>query len=268
MGIGFAGTYMPGLRMVSERFPSTERGRAVGIYVGAFTLGAAISLFLTGMINSLFSWRWAFFITSLGPIAGGMIALFKLGEVVRTKAEEETRIPLTEVLRNRPALMMIGGYVAHMWEMFGMRGWMVAFLTACLLTAHYDLEKAVSLSAVIAGTVTLAGALSNALGGTPLRSIRKGQYDHRRDAWKRIPFPADRMDDRLSHCPDHTAFASLRVYGDGRVFRSFNRSDRTGPDPEDWGGPWLCNPSWDGQRPHSHPLSSDMYWISPIQQTR
>ena len=47
-----------------------------------------------------------------------------------------------------------------------MRGWMVAFLTACLLTAHYDLEKAVSLSAVIAGTVTLAGALSNALGGT------------------------------------------------------------------------------------------------------
>jgi MFS family permease len=166
MGIGFAGTYMPGLRMVAERFPSRERGRAVGIYVGAFTLGAAISLFLTGMINSLFSWRWAFLITSLGPIAGGMIALFKLGEVVRTKAEEETRIPFTEVLRNRPALMMIGGYAAHMWEMFGMRGWIVAFLTACLLTAHYDLEKAVSLSAVIAGAVTLVGALSNALGGS------------------------------------------------------------------------------------------------------
>src|SRR4030065_2727185 len=118
------------------------------------------------MINSLFSWRWAFLITSLGAIGGGAIALFKLGEVVRTKAEEETRIPLTEVLRNRPALMMIGGYAAHMWEMFGMRGWMVAFLTACLLTAHYDLEKAVSLSAVIAGTVTLAGVLPNAPGGT------------------------------------------------------------------------------------------------------
>lgn len=166
MGIGFAGTYMPGLRMVSERFPSRERGRAVGIYVGAFTLGAAISLFLTGILNSLFSWRWAFLITSLGPIAGGMIALFKLGEVEKTKAEEEARIPLSEVLRNRPALMMIGGYTAHMWEMFGMRGWIVAFLTACLLTAHYDLEKAVSLSAIIAGMVTLAGALSNALGGT------------------------------------------------------------------------------------------------------
>src|SRR4030065_2819374 len=117
------------------------------------------------MINSLFSWRWAFLITSLGPIAGGMIALFKLGEVVRTKAEEETRIPLTEVLRNRPALMMIGGYEAHMWEMFGVRGWVVAFLTACLLAAHYDLEKAVSLSPVIAGVVTLAGGPSHATRG-------------------------------------------------------------------------------------------------------
>ncbi len=166
MGIGFAGTYMPGLRMVSERFDSRERGRAVGIYVGAFTLGASISLFLTGMLNSLFSWRWAFLITSLGPIAGGIIAFFRLGEGGKTKTEKEARTPLREVLKNRPALKMIGGYAAHMWEMFGMRGWIVAFLTACLLTAHYDLDKAVSLSAAIAGVVTLAGAFSNTLGGT------------------------------------------------------------------------------------------------------
>ncbi len=167
MGIGFAGTYMPGLRIVSERFPPRERGRAVGIYVGAFSLGAAISLFLTGLMSSLFSWRWAFFITSLGPIAGGIIALFKLDGAVKPKEEdEEVRIPFKEVLKNRPAMMMIGGYAAHMWEMFGMRGWIVAFLTACLLTAHYDLERAVSLSAVIAGAMTLAGAISNTLGGT------------------------------------------------------------------------------------------------------
>jgi MFS family permease len=166
MGIGFAGTYMPGLRMVSERFLPQERGRAVGIYVGAFTLGAAISLFFTGILHSLIRWRWAFFITSLGPIAGGMIALVKLNGVAKTKAEEESKIPLMEVVRNKPALMMIGGYAAHMWEMFGVRGWIVAFLTACLLTANYRLEKAVNLSATISGAVTLVGALSNMLGGT------------------------------------------------------------------------------------------------------
>jgi MFS family permease len=42
---------------------------------------------------------------------------------------------------------------------------MVAFLTACLLTAQVDFQKAVNLSAVIAGVVILVGAISNALGG-------------------------------------------------------------------------------------------------------
>ncbi|NWF92131.1 MAG: MFS transporter [Syntrophaceae bacterium] len=165
MGIGFAGTYMPGLRMVSEKFPSHKRGRAVGIYVGTFSLGVSLSLFLTGFIHSLLSWRWAFFITSLGPISGGAIAFFRLGEIRWARQEEIRKVPLREVLQNRPVLMMIGGYVAHMWELFGMRGWMVAFLTACLLTAQVDFSRAVSLSAAIAGVVTLVGAISNVLGG-------------------------------------------------------------------------------------------------------
>ena len=172
-GIGLAGTYMPGLRMVSEKFPPRERGRAIGIYVGAFSLGVSLSLFLTGFVHSFLSWRWAFFLTSLGPIGGAVIAFLRLGEVPMEKEEIGKKISLGEVVRNRPALMMIGGYVAHMWEMFGMRGWMVAFLTACLLTGQVNLQKAVSLSAAIAGVVTLVGAISNALGG--LLSDRYGR---------------------------------------------------------------------------------------------
>jgi MFS family permease len=105
---------MPGLRMVSEKFPPRQRGKAVGIYVGVFSLGVALSSFLSGFINSLLSWRWAFFLTSLGPIGGGVIAFFQLGEITKIKEEEDKKVSLGEVLRNRPALMMIGGYVAHM----------------------------------------------------------------------------------------------------------------------------------------------------------
>ena len=171
-GIGLAGTYMPGLRMVSEKFPPRERGRAVGIYVGVFSLGVALSSFLSGFINSILSWRWAFFLTSLGPVAGGVIAFFQLGELTKIK-EEDKKVSAGEVLRNRPAFMMIGGYMAHMWEMFGMRAWMAAFLTACLLTAQFDFQRAVNLSAVITGVVILVGAISNALGG--LLSDRYGR---------------------------------------------------------------------------------------------
>ncbi len=165
MGIGLAGTYMPGLRMVSERFVSRERGKAIGIYVGAFSLGLSLSLFLTGLFNSLFNWRWAFFLTSLGPIGGGIIALFKIGGRNQRRVEEIVKMPLGEILRNRPALMMIGGYMAHMWEMFGMRAWMVAFLTASFLALKYDFSRAVGLSSFITGIVILAGAISNTLGG-------------------------------------------------------------------------------------------------------
>ncbi len=165
MGIGFAGTYMPGLRMVSERFSSQERGLAVGIYVGAFTLGVALSLFLTGFLHSILGWQRSFFITSLGPIGGFWIALFKLGRATPPKKEIGYTISFKEVLKNRPALRMILGYAAHMWEMFGMRAWIVAFLTACFLKANYHLERAVSLSAMVTGVMTLGGAFSNTLGG-------------------------------------------------------------------------------------------------------
>lgn len=164
-GMGLAGTYMPGLRMVSERFSHHERGKAVGIYVAAFSLGGSISIFLTGFLCPLLSWRGAMFITSIGPIAGGMIALFRLGEIVHHKSAEERSISFSEILRNRPAVMMILGYVGHMWEMFGMRGWMVTFLTASLLSSNVGFSKAVSLSAFFSGFIHLAGAASNALGG-------------------------------------------------------------------------------------------------------
>lgn len=165
MGIGFAGTYMPGVRMVSERFPSEERGRAVGIFVGSITLGMAVSLFVTGLLNSALSWRWAFLITSLGPFGAGIVASFRIGKVSWKKMEKERAVSIFEILRHRPAIMMIGGYVAHMWEMYGMRGWIVAFLTSSLLMMKYDLSKAVSLATYIAGWSTLLGALSIVAGG-------------------------------------------------------------------------------------------------------
>jgi MFS family permease len=84
-GFGLAGTYMPGLRLVSEKFASERRGRAVGLYVAAFGLGGTLSLLLTGLIASLASWRRAFVITSFGPLAGGVIAFALL------KGESEAR---------------------------------------------------------------------------------------------------------------------------------------------------------------------------------
>jgi len=166
MGIGFAGIYMPGLRMVAEKYADdTSSGTAVGIYVGTFTLGVACSLFFSGFLNALFSWKGAFLITGIMPLVGGVIAVALLGHIPHAGYSQSKGVSLLDIIKNRPAMLMIGSYVAHMWEMFGMRAWIVAFLTATLLMHKNDLTESVSASALVASIVTLVGAISNVLGG-------------------------------------------------------------------------------------------------------
>src|SRR3954468_1007684 len=74
-GIGMGGTYMPGLKLVAERFEAGERGKAVGIYVGALVLGASLSLMVTGGIASLAGWRAAFVACSAGVFIGILLSL-------------------------------------------------------------------------------------------------------------------------------------------------------------------------------------------------
>jgi len=164
-GFGLAGTYMPGLRLVSEKFTSERRGRAVGLYVGAFVLGSTLSLLLTGVMASLVSWRRAFVVTSFGPLAGGAIAMALLKGEVRGMSRTKMAGVKENVFRNQPALLMILGYVAHMWELYGMRGWLPAFLTASLVRSGRGLATATGLGASLSAAVTVAGAISTALAG-------------------------------------------------------------------------------------------------------
>ncbi len=164
-GFGLAGTYMPGLKMVSAKFNPDQRGWAIGLYVGAFSLGTALSLLLSGVLTGLFEWRTAIFVTSLGPIAGGLIALFSLDSMppLRTGREKGA---FRQVFENRPALLVMLGYAAHMWEMFGMRGWIVAFFAAAMVSRNLDMAAATSYGAVFSAAIIMVGGFSTALAGT------------------------------------------------------------------------------------------------------
>ncbi|MBI1801908.1 MAG: MFS transporter, partial [Chloroflexi bacterium] len=58
-GLGLAGIYMPGVRIVSAAAAARRRGLAVGAYVAAFYLGAAVSLWATGLLLPSLGWRGA-----------------------------------------------------------------------------------------------------------------------------------------------------------------------------------------------------------------
>jgi len=179
-GIGMGGTYMPGLKLVAERFDSRERGRAIGIYVGSLVLGASLSLCITGLFTSLAGWRTAFALCSLGVTIGTSLALLVFRGYKQTvHAKRTTENYRTAVIKNRPAMLMILGYGSHMWEMYGMRSWLAPFFTASLL--QYGLARGVATgwgaaaSALIIGIGTVAtaitGTLSDRIGRTRTISI-------------------------------------------------------------------------------------------------
>jgi EmrB/QacA subfamily drug resistance transporter len=66
-----------GIALVTEAFPTQERGRALGIMGGVVSVGLALGPAIGGMIIGLASWRWIFLINiPIGFVAIGATWLF------------------------------------------------------------------------------------------------------------------------------------------------------------------------------------------------
>ena len=129
-GAGLAGTYMPGLKALSDATEgSTHQSRYVAFYTSSFGIGAGLSYVAAGEISALLNWRWSFAAAALGVV----IALAIIWIVLRpsqpiTQVHVGHFLDFRPVLRNRVAMRYILGYAGHNWELFAMRSWMVAFL--------------------------------------------------------------------------------------------------------------------------------------------
>lgn len=178
MGAGLAGTYMPGMRLVAERCRAIPRGRAIGAYVAAFSLGTSLSLFLVGAAARAFGWRVAFLAAAVGPALAAGVAwrAFRGSPAPVTAAGAGARAPAAATLAslaaaaravaaNRPVLRLIAAYFAHCFELFGVRAWLPAFFTAVLAASGASLESAAARAAAVSGAVLLAGGLANLASG-------------------------------------------------------------------------------------------------------
>lgn len=165
-GIGMGGTYMPGLKLVAERFDPSYRGKAIGIYVGSLVLGGSLSLAVTGWLTGMYGWRTAFICCSAGVSLGALLSfpLFS-GYLPAKRIKSEAGIS-GEVLKNRPALLMILGYAAHMWEMYGMRSWLAPFFSAALIGWGVETAAATGYASTIAAVLIGVGAFSTAITGS------------------------------------------------------------------------------------------------------
>jgi MFS family permease len=134
-GIGLAGTYMPGLKALSDNVTGPKQSRHIVFYTASYGMGTALSVYLAGLLEPLIGWRLGAEFLSLGPL--GALLIFSAIVPSRKPLGHEAGLrfsmsDLKLVLGNRPAVGYILGYGAHCWELFGYRSWLVAFLVYSL----------------------------------------------------------------------------------------------------------------------------------------
>lgn len=134
IGAGLAGTYMPGLKLLSDLIPEgIARSRSVAFYTATFGLGSAMSLVIVGLAEPTLGWRAVFLLSAFGPLAAASLVWLTLpAPPPAPRTETPSRLlDFRPVFRNRAAVGYILGYAAHCYELFGARSWVVAFLTFC-----------------------------------------------------------------------------------------------------------------------------------------
>jgi MFS family permease len=129
-GFSLAMVYPPGLKAISTWF-KRERGTALGVMVGALTLGSALPYFLNAI--ALVHWQLVIFGTSVLTVIGGLIAEFVAtdGPLRFPRATFDPRqAPLA--FANRGVRLASLGYFGHMWELYAMWAWFFLFFTQAL----------------------------------------------------------------------------------------------------------------------------------------
>lgn len=170
-GMGLAGTYMPGLKALVDRLQTTDRGqaRALSFYTASFSIGTALSFLVIGEVARTWDWRTAFAVGGACALAGLALAATLRPVAPQampplpsgTNAPPARLLDFRPVFRNRRAMGYVLGYATHMWELFALRTWMVAFLGFALMqdgSGGMDPTLAASYCAMVAMLGSLVGA--------------------------------------------------------------------------------------------------------------
>ena len=163
-GIGLVGIYMPGLRIISQEFPDSGRGTAMGLYVTAFYTANAVSLLATGGLMNHLNWRTAYLALSLASIVTIPMVFVLVRSAHGPDSGSGGRLQLSVLSDPRPRKYIIG-YSLHAMELYAVRVWLPALLAAALVYRGTDVERAAVTAATVGGIALGAGSVGPVMGG-------------------------------------------------------------------------------------------------------
>jgi len=173
-GLGWAGTYMTGLKLLADKVDEKMMSRAVTAHAASIGVSGALSFACGDLIAGLAGWQAAF-------VAGGTTAAVAWAMVVLMVPARGGRPPppkdgkglfdFRPVFRNRSAMAYAMAYCVHTLEMNVLRGWGVAFLGYVAATTGDG--GATLPPTVVATALALVGAVASVVGNET--AIRLGR---------------------------------------------------------------------------------------------
>jgi predicted MFS family arabinose efflux permease len=129
-GIGWAGTYMTGVKLLADKVDRTLMSRAVAGHAASIGISGAISFACAEVLARVFGWESAFVVAGISAaLAWAIVASSAPRQVpVAKPADGGALFDFRPVFRNRSAMAYAQAYCIHTLEMNALRGWGVAFL--------------------------------------------------------------------------------------------------------------------------------------------
>ncbi len=173
-GVGWAGTYMTGLKLLADQVDAKMMSRAVTGHAASIGISGAASYIAGELLAEAFGWRLAFASAGLtAAVAWLTVALAVPGRPppARTGTSATALFDFRPVLRNRSAFAYSLAYCVHTLEMNALRGWGVAFLA--WVAGSTGVASGLVSPAVVITVLGLLGTLASVLGNEA--SIRFGR---------------------------------------------------------------------------------------------
>ena len=163
-GAALAGVYPPGMKIAAGWFKE-GRGLAIGILVGALTLGSA-SPHLVRWAVSPEAWRIVLLAAAGSAVAGGVLVLRIPNDgPFAAPSPPFSLAAAPRILKDRAVALANLGYLGHMWEVYAMWTWMAAFVAASEHTRRGDQANVAGLAGLVTFIVVGSGAFGCWLGG-------------------------------------------------------------------------------------------------------
>ncbi|HTU03150.1 MAG TPA: MFS transporter [Candidatus Sulfotelmatobacter sp.] len=176
-GLCSGGSYTPGLALIYQHADPATRGRAMGWFLAASSLGYALALAGVAILSAMMSWRASLLFAAASVAIGaglGWIALRGLrDECLERPGSAKPWRAIGETLRDKAGMACNWAYTFHCWELLAIWAWLPSFLAAAGRNAgsRYGGNWGIG----VAGLAHVLGALGSIIGGTASDRFGRGR---------------------------------------------------------------------------------------------